>query len=136
MAVTGVGHQNQVRASPPETGIVQAEAASNPGSEILQDHIADGNEVQQDSYAFFRAQIKGETALAPVEGLEGAGPVPEFGAGAVVGIRAGDGAGGIDEGRMVGVNLDYLGAHVGQVCPHIGHGKDPAEVHNAYAGKG
>ena len=76
VAVSGVGHHDQVGPHGFQVGIVQAEPAHDPGREVLQHHVGYRNELAQDLQGVVGAQVEGHAELAVIQGLEGAAAFP------------------------------------------------------------
>ena len=129
--VAGVGDHDQVGLDRSQRGVVQAETGHHARGEILQHYVADRHQLLEDALSLLGAQVEGQAALAPVQGLECPTLLPPKLAGLVVGKRAGYCPSGLHELGLTGVDLDHLGTQVGQVRSGEGHGKNAAQVDDA-----
>ena len=135
VAVARVGNHDQVGLYRPETGVVQAEPVHYSGREVLQDNIADPDQILQQTHRSLGPKVQGQASLAPVEGLEGAASLPVQFAGVVVRVGSIEGPGGVHELGLAGVYLDDLRPKVGKISAGVGHGENTAEVGDPDSGQ-
>ena len=109
VAVAGVGDHNQVWFDGLQVLVIQAEAAHDPGSKVLQDNVAYRHQFPDDFQSFFRPEVQGHAALAPVQCLKSAASFPVQFARVVAGVGTVERTGGVHELRLAGLHLDNLG---------------------------
>ena len=97
----------------------EPEPGHRPGPEVLDQHVAGGDEPGERGRALPGLEVQDDALLAPVDREEIRGlPPAEGGA---------PGAGVVPAGRF---DLDHLGAEVGQHHGGVGPGEDPGEIQN------
>ena len=120
MAVTGVGHHDDVRTQLPQVGVVQVPPAHDAGSEVLHHHVADHHQLAEDLPAFLLRHIQHHGPLAAVQQLVGGGTVPPVHARIVVGERTVETAAPRYVRPTGTLDLDHLRPQVSQLPTRVG----------------
>ena len=132
MPIAGVGHHYNVRAQPPQIGVVQPPAAHHAGRKVFHHHIADGDQLAENLPTLLTRQIQRQGPLAPVQQLVGGGAVPPVLARLVVGKGAVEAAAARDVGAPRPLDFDDLGAQVGQLPAGVRQRKHIGGIQHPY----
>jgi hypothetical protein len=116
--------------------VAEPSAGHGPGAEVLDHHVAYAHQLLEDRPPPGMVYVDGDAVLALVEGVEPTAAVPGVRAGFAVGQVAGAGNHTVGVPGASGLDLDDLGAHVGQQLRGVGPRPDSGEVQYADALEG
>ena len=111
-----------------QPGLSEAEARQHAGPVVLDEHVGPGEQAVQHRLAMRRLEVEGERVLVAVDGHETGGLIAD----PVLGHRVV--AGGLAARRPL--DLDHLGAQVGQHQPAGGRGENVRQLDHPDAREG